>query len=205
MEEEDNTESQVHDPVGEEDAGYEVEPFGVVDRGISLQQLQQEQAEGFSSKHAWLELENAKETKATIGVAKDQGWTHAKKEMHFIMRWFPNLLHRKRRKRQWSWIKRDLRKLSGPHTLVLYVVQALVVWHSFGECFQNRGLESNDHSQPIRNQTYSLPELLHATHASGGTEELYSEEKRGDASINVAPRIPSLLLGIIFCLFFVVN
>ena len=42
--------------IDNEEGGYEVEPFGVVDRGMTLEQLAAEQKAGFQSKHAWKEL-----------------------------------------------------------------------------------------------------------------------------------------------------
>ena len=64
--------------------GPEVVVLDVVDLGMSLEQLQQEQSPDFVPKTAWKDLDNTKRVKATIGVSVDQSWEYAIKEIEFI-------------------------------------------------------------------------------------------------------------------------
>ncbi|CAB9527303.1 unknown protein [Seminavis robusta] len=69
---------------GDDEASPEVEPFGVVDRGMALEDFEREEAQGFDGPNVWKAVDNVDETKATIGVAQDAAWNQARVEMQFI-------------------------------------------------------------------------------------------------------------------------
>ena len=52
--------------------------------GLPLETYQLEQSPNFDPKYAWKEIQNPHQTRATIGVAVEEGWQHAKEEMCFI-------------------------------------------------------------------------------------------------------------------------
>lgn len=75
---------EVDDAFGvEEEAYLEVEKL-VEGIGVPLVYVQREQAESFVPKHAWKEINNPRDAKATISVAVGEGWMFAKKEMPYI-------------------------------------------------------------------------------------------------------------------------
>ena len=62
---------------------YEVEPFNVIDRGLTVEQLQKEQTAGFDSKYSWKDVA-PNNVRVSIGVAVGQNWDNAKKEINFV-------------------------------------------------------------------------------------------------------------------------
>ncbi|CAB9510748.1 hypothetical protein SEMRO_450_G145630.1 [Seminavis robusta] len=72
------------DGSGNDEEPPEVEPFGVVDRGMTLEDFEREEVNGFDGPNVWKAVDNVAETKTTIGMAQDAAWAQARVEMQFI-------------------------------------------------------------------------------------------------------------------------
>ena len=68
----------------EEDDGVDIDLFGVLDRGLSLEEFTKAESEGYDNASKWADVGNPKDTTATIGIAADTAWEQAKKEFEFV-------------------------------------------------------------------------------------------------------------------------
>jgi hypothetical protein len=70
-------------PLNNTESYYEVLPFDLEDRGITIEEMQKIHDDS-GPPITWKDVDKAQMARATIGVGVDEAWTQAKKELSFI-------------------------------------------------------------------------------------------------------------------------